>query len=66
MEANMNKTIPNISPQTWQDYLDNNDTISNQRLRPENVSFWDAMLSEDADFTRTSEDKRIAELIRDL
>ena len=62
----MNKAIPEISAQTWQNYLDNNDTISNQRLRPENVSFWDVILSEEADFTRTSEGKRIAELIRDL
>ena len=62
----MNKTIPNISSQAWQDYLNNNDTISNQRLRPENVSFWDAMLTEEADFTRTQEGKRIAEIIRNL
>ena len=66
MKTNMNKTIPSISPQAWQDYLNNNDTVSNQRLRPENVSFWEAMLSEEADFTRTPEGKRIAELIRDL
>ena len=66
MEASMNKTITSISPKAWQDYLNNNDTFSNQRLRPENVSFWDAMLSEEADFTRTPEGKRIAELIRDL
>ena len=66
MEVNMNKTITSISPQAWQDYLSNNDTVTNQRLRPENVSFWDAMLSEEADFTRTPEGKRIVELIRDL
>jgi len=56
----------NISSQAWQNYLDNRETVSNERLRPDNVSFWDAMLSEEADFTRTPEGKRIAQLIRDL
>jgi len=56
----------NISSQAWQNYLNNRDTVSNERLRPDNVSFWDAILSEEADFTRTPEGKRVAELIRDL
>jgi hypothetical protein len=61
----MNTEI-NISSSAWQKYLDNNETVSNERLRPDNVSFWDAILSEEADFTKTLEGKRIAELIRDL
>ena len=61
----MNTEI-HISSQTWQRYLDNHETVSNERLRPDNVSFWDAILSEEADFTQTPEGKRIAELIRDL
>jgi len=59
-------TAINISSQVWQTYLNNNETISNERLRPDNVSFWDAILSEEADFTKTQEGKRIAELIKDL
>jgi len=55
-----------ISPQAWQNYLDNKETVSNERLRPDNISFWDAILSEDADFTKTQNGKKIAELIRDL
>jgi hypothetical protein len=55
-----------ISPQAWQAYLDNHEIYSNDRLLPDDVDFWDAMLSEDADFTRTPEGKRIAELIKDL
>jgi len=61
----MDKEI-NISSQTWQNYLNNRETVSNERLRPDNVSFWDAILSEEADFTKTSKGRRIAELIRDL
>ena len=55
----MNTDI-NISSQAWQRYLDNHETISNERLRPDNVSFWDAILSEEADFTQAPEGKRIA------
>lgn len=55
-----------ISPQAWQNYLNNRETVSNERLRPDDVSFWEAILSEEADFTKTTEGKRIAELIRDL
>ena len=55
-----------ISSQTWQNYLDNHETVSNEQLRPDNVSFWDAILSEEADFTKTSKGKKIAELIRNL
>jgi len=61
----MNKEIT-ISPQIWQNYLDNNETLSNERLRPDNMSFWDAILSDEADFTKTPEGKKIEELIRNL
>ena len=61
----MNANI-NISANTWQNYLDNQETFSNDRLYPDNISFWDAILSEDADFTKKPEGKKIAELIRDL
>ena len=61
----MNAAI-NISLQAWQNYIKNNETISNERLRPDNISFWDAILSEEADFTKTHNGKKIAELIRNL
>jgi NAD+--asparagine ADP-ribosyltransferase len=61
-----NKIIPDISSKIWQEYLKNHETVNNERLRPDNVTFWDAMLSKEADFTKTKEGKRIAELIRDL
>jgi len=61
----MNKEIA-ISPQIWQNYLNNYETVSNERLRPDNISFWDAILSEEADFTKTPEGKKIAELIGSL
>ena len=56
----------NISSQVWQKYLDNNETFNNVRLRPDNVSFWDAILSEDGNFTKTPEGKKIAKIIGDL
>ena len=55
-----------ISSQAWQNYLDNNETYSNERLRPDNLSFWDAILSEEADFTKTEEGKKILEFIKNL
>jgi len=59
-------SIQNFSQQAWQNYLDNKETVNNERLRPDNMSFWDAILSEEADFTKTPEGKKIAELIKDL
>ncbi|MCL2802291.1 MAG: hypothetical protein FWD28_11105 [Treponema sp.] len=61
----MNAEI-NISSQAWQNYINNNETVSNERLRPDNISFWDAILSDEADFTKTPKGQKIAELIRDL
>jgi len=58
--------IQNFSQQAWQNYIENKETINNERLRPDNMSFWDVILSEEADFTRTPEGKKIAELIKDL
>jgi len=54
------------SSQIWQNYLDNHETFSNERYRPDDLSFWDVILSEEADFTKTTEGKKIADLIRDL
>jgi hypothetical protein len=65
-EINVGKTISDISSETWQEYLKNHETVHNERLRPDNVSFWDVILSKEADFTRTLEGKHIADIIRDL
>jgi hypothetical protein len=55
-----------LSQAAFKDYLENNDTFSNERIRPDGVSFWDAMLSEEADFTKTSSGKQIIEAIKAL
>jgi hypothetical protein len=60
------KSISSISSQTWQAYLESNETFSNKKLRTEGMSFLDAMLSKEADFTQTPKGKRIAKVIRDL
>ncbi|GHV70268.1 hypothetical protein AGMMS49928_17390 [Spirochaetia bacterium] len=55
-----------ISPETYKNYLEDNDTFSNERIRPDGESFWDAMLSKEADFTQYPEGKQIVELIKAL
>jgi hypothetical protein len=66
IRMNVDKTIPDISSEIWQQYMHNHETFHNERLRPDNVSFWDAMLSKEADFTKTPEGKKIADLIKEL
>jgi len=55
-----------LSQEAYKKYLDDQDTVTNERLRPAGVSFLDAMLSEEADFTKTSEGQKIVELIKAL
>ncbi|MDR2481143.1 MAG: hypothetical protein LBD07_02485 [Spirochaetaceae bacterium] len=55
-----------LSQTAFKDYLENKDTFSNERIRPDGVSFWDAMLSKEADFTKTPAGKQIIETIKAL
>ena len=55
-----------LSHESYRDYLEHKDTFSNERIRPNEVSFWDAMLSEEADFTKTLAGKQIIETIKAL
>jgi hypothetical protein len=55
-----------FSREAYKDYLENKDIFSNERIRPEDVSFLDAMLSEEANFTNTPEGKQIVEIIKAL
>ena len=55
-----------ISQKAYDNYMADHDTFSNKRISPDGVSFWDAMLSEEADFTITREGKQILETIKAL
>ena len=54
-KTNINKTIPDISTKTWQEYVNNHETVSNEQLRSDEMSFWDAVMSKEADFPRWSQ-----------
>jgi hypothetical protein len=52
-----------FSKETYQVYLEQKRHIINERLRAENETFFDAMLSEEADLTKTPEGREILDFI---
>jgi hypothetical protein len=54
----------NISQEAYDKYLQKKDNISNVRLRPENETFIDAIMS--ADMTKTPEGREILDTIKAL
>jgi len=52
-----------FSEETYQAYVKERKPIANERLRGEDETFFDAMLSEEADFTKIPEGHEILELI---
>ena len=52
-----------FSQETYQSYVEKKDDIHNARLRDENETFFDAMLSEEADLTKTPEGREILEFV---
>ena len=55
-----------LSREAYRDYVQHKDIFHNERIRPDGLSFWDAMLSEEADFTKTPAGKQILETIAAL
>jgi hypothetical protein len=55
-----------FSEEAYQKFLHKRQTISNRRIRPDNVSIWDVLASEEADFTRLPEGQEILEAFRQL
>jgi len=53
-----------IDQKTFDEYLTKNDTISNERIRPDDENFFDALLS--IDIKSDPDGKRIIEAIRAL
>ena len=53
-----------IDQTTFDEYLAKTDTISNERIRPDNENFFDALLS--LDMKNDPDGKRIIESIRGL
>jgi len=52
-----------FSQETYQAYVKKENTIHNARLRDENETFFDAMLSDEADLTKTPEGRELLEYI---
>ena len=55
-----------FSEDTYRAYMEQKGSIFNERLRGKDETFFDAMLSEEADISRLPEGNEIIELIRDL
>jgi hypothetical protein len=53
-----------VSKEAYEKYLHKKDSIGNTRLRPENETFFDAMMS--VDMTATPEGRKILETIKQL
>jgi hypothetical protein len=53
-----------VSPEAYNRYLLKNNIINNKRVRPDNETFLDAMLS--VDMTATPEGRRILDAIKKL
>jgi hypothetical protein len=53
-----------FSEETYQAFLGQKKTPSNERLRSDDETIFDAALSEDADFTKHPEGSKILETIR--
>jgi len=52
-----------FSEESYRAYLEQKKPIINERYRGENETFFDAMLSEEADLSKTSEGRQILEFI---
>jgi hypothetical protein len=55
-----------FSEKAYKEFLNQKQFISNTRIRPEDESIWDVLLSEQADFTRMPGGDRILEVIKGL
>jgi len=53
-----------ISQESYNEYLSKNDSISNERIRPDDQNFLDALMS--IDMNNDPDGKRIIEFIRAL
>ena len=53
-----------VSQEAYENYLNKKDTISNERIRPENETFFDAIMS--ADMTKTPEGREILNTIKNF
>jgi hypothetical protein len=53
-----------FSEETYQAFLKHQNSLLNERLRGEDETIFDVVLSEEADFTKHPEGKEILEIIR--
>jgi hypothetical protein len=54
----------NVSHEAYEKYLEKRDTISNSRIRPDNESFFDALMS--VDMANDPDGKKVIEIIKAL
>jgi hypothetical protein len=52
-----------FTDELYETYLKHSDGITNGPLRDKNQSLWDAILSDDADFTKTPEGKAALDFV---
>ena len=52
-----------FSEETYQEYVKQNKFILNEKYRKEGETFFEAMLSEDADLTKTPEGRKILQFV---
>jgi hypothetical protein len=57
-----------ISQKAYDDYIreSGSDTIKNERINPPDVHFLDAIMSPEADLTKTPEGRRFIEVLKEI
>ncbi|MCL2155831.1 MAG: hypothetical protein FWH53_09230 [Leptospirales bacterium] len=55
-----------FTEESYAEFLKKKKTINNSRIRGENETFWDAMLSKEADMTATPEGQELIRIIQNL
>jgi hypothetical protein len=55
-----------LTDEDYKEYLKKREHISNNRLRPDNIGFFDWLSSEDADMSKTPEGQRIIAALQSL
>lgn len=54
-----------FSQEAYEEFLRRKQIVNNTRIRPDDESIWDVMLSEQADFTKLDNGQQILEAIKE-
>jgi hypothetical protein len=55
-----------LSDEDYEEYLKKRDYISNTRIRPDNMDFFDWLSSEDADMSKTPEGQQLIAALQSI